>query len=131
MEQKFDKVICSDSQSTTGYFQISSGHISQTVILFEKENIIARVQAKGEVSFCDPDGKLLAAGAVPAQMSGREVYEELSCRVENNKLMLLFPIYEWMDTYPNCDGEHDRWITKRVGAHTLTFDMEHKTVTVA
>lgn len=131
MELKIDKTICSDSQKDTGYFQIASGYISETVLLFERENVIARVQAKGQVTFFDLNGAVLASGEVPAETGGREVYQELSCQVADGKLILLFPIYQWIDNYPNCDGEHDRWDTKRVGAHTLTFDIAAKTVTVA
>ena len=131
MEQKFDKIICSDREKDTGYFQIASGYISETVILFEKENVIARVHAKGQVTFCDLSGAVLASGEVPAEEGGREVYQELACCIEDGKIRLLFPIYQWIDTYPNCDGENDRWITKQVGAHTLTFDIAAKTVTVA
>ncbi len=131
MELKIDKTICSDCQKDTGYFQIASGYISETVLLFEKENVIARVQAKGQVAFYNRNGELLASGEVPAETGGRELYEELSCRIEAGKILLLFPIYQWIDTYPNCDGENDRWVTKRVSAHTLIFDMEQKTVIVA
>lgn len=131
MEQKFDKIICSDREKDTGYFQIASGYISETVILFEKENVIAQVQAKGQVAFFNRNGELLASGEVPAMTGGRELYEELSCCVEDGKISLLFPVYQWIDTYPNCDGENDRWITKRVGAHTLTFRMEQKIITIA
>lgn len=131
MEQKFDKIICSDREKDTGYFQIASGYISETVILFEKENVIARVQAKGQVAFFNRNGELLASGEVPAMTGGRELYEELSCCVEDGKISLLFPVYQWIDTYPNCDGENDRWITKRVGAHTLTFDVAEKAFTVS
>ena len=126
MELKIDKTICSDSQKDTGFFQIASGYISETVILFEKENVIARVQAKGQVTFCDLSGAVLASGEVPAEEGGREVYQELSCCVEDGKIRLLFPIYQWIDTYPNCDGENDRWVTKQVGAHTMTFDIAEK-----
>ena len=130
MELKIDKTVCSDQQKNTGYFQIPSGYISEMSILFEKENVIAQVQAKGQAAFYDLDGQLLASGEVPAA-GGREVYEELCCQVEEGKLALLFPVYQWIDTYPNCDGENDRWIARKVGAHTLTFDTEKKTVTVA
>lgn len=130
MELKIDKTICSNAQKNTGYFQIASGYISETVILFEQEKVIARVQAKGQVTFCDLNGAVLASGEVPASTGGREVYQELSCQIVDSKILLLFPIYQWIDNYPNCDGEHDRWDTKRVGDHTLTFYIAEKTVTV-
>lgn len=127
MEFKFDKTVCSDQQKDTGYFQIASGHISETVILFEKENVVARVQAKGQAAFYDLNGQLLASAEVPAA-GGREVYEELCCQMEEGKIVLLFPIYEWIDNYPNCDGEYDRWESRRVGSHSVIFDLNTKKV---
>ena len=131
MDQKFDMVFNSLTDCGKGYFQIASGYISETAIFFERENIVAKVQAKGQVSFYDGTGNLLASGNAPEAGGGREVYEEISCHVEENKIQLLFPIYVWIDNYPNCDGEYDRWDTKRVGNHTLTLNLQDHTLTVA
>ena len=32
------------------------------------------------------------------------------------------------DTYPNCDGEHDRWVSTTVGYTCIAFDMAAETV---
>ena len=85
------------------------------------------MQAKGQAAFYDLEGRLLASGEVPSA-GGREVYEELCCQVEKEKLTLLFPIYRWIDHYPNCDGENDRWESRRVGDHSIIFDLNTKTV---
>lgn len=55
--------------------------------------------------------------------SGRRVYEEVSCQVENNMRRRCFPIYKWIDRYPNCDGEYDRWETGKIGEHARTLDL--------
>ena len=70
----------------------------------------------------------IASGAVPQVVSGKEAYQEISCQAENGKIVLQFPIYQWIDNYPHCDGEHDRWDTRKVGAHTMIFDACAKTV---
>ena len=103
-------------------FQIASGHISETTLLFENENIIAVISANGSAEFYYTDNSLLAKGEVPKNDGGREVYEEVSCQVVENEIILKFPIYEWIDNYPNCDGEHDRWDTRKIGENILKFD---------
>lgn len=128
MERKID--LYHNSEKDWGMFrQIASGHISETAILFENEGIVAVVQARGEAAFYDLEDNLLGRGRVPGANGGREVYEEVRCRVRGNLLSLEFPIYEWIDNYPHCDGEHDRWDTRIVGHHTLTLDRDTNTVT--
>ena len=122
MERKIDFTFDSENGANKKY-QLASGYISETTILFEKENVIAVIQAKGSVEFFNMDNELIAAGKVPQDDSGKGVHEEICCQVENNMLKLQFPIYEWIDNYPNCDGEHDRWDTRIVGYHTLTLDL--------
>ncbi len=109
-------------------FQIASGHISDTAVFFENENILAIINAKGSAEFYGADDSLLAKGEVSKNDGGREVYEEVFCRVNGNEITLKFPIYEWIDNYPNCDGEHDRWDTRKIGEHTLEFDFAEKKI---
>ena len=102
-------------------FQIASGYISDTVVLFENENIIAVINAKGIVEFYDINDTLLAKGELPENDGGKNVYEEIFCQAANGVITIKFPILEWIDNYPHCDGEHDRWDSKKIGEHVLAF----------
>ncbi len=126
MEIKADIVYNSENGSQK--YQIASGYISETVILFKKEEIAIRVFAEGRVDFLDLDGNPLAVGKVEAQTGGREVYEELVCEADEKTLTLKFPIVKWIDNYPNCDGENDRWDSVIIGYNTLIFDRENKAI---
>ena len=66
----------------------------------------------------------IAAVTVPKQEGGREIYMDVTCSVEDGQIVLKMPIYSWIDHYPNCDGESDRWSTKTIGYHTVRFDIE-------
>ncbi|MBE6824617.1 MAG: hypothetical protein E7513_04660 [Ruminococcaceae bacterium] len=123
MNRKIDIVFNSEKDNENKCFQIASGYISQTTVLFEKEDIVAVVYAKGRVEFYNMNDELLTIGEVPVVENGKEVYEEICCKVDENAVGLRFPIVEWIDNYPHCDGEHDRWDTRIIGYHTLTFDM--------
>ena len=122
MVKKIDIIFNSEKENDKKHFQIASGFISETTLLFEKENIVALIHAKGSVEFYNMKDELLASGEVPAVDSGKGVYEEICCEVIENSIVLKFPIYEWIDNYPNCDGEYDRWDTRIIGYNTLTFD---------
>ncbi len=125
MEPK--KVVYNSETNERLYTQLASGYVSETVIVFEKENICALVNASGKVDFQDARGKLLASASAPAVTDGKEKYVSLYYRIDENKIILDFPVYEWIDNYPHCDGEHDRWDTREIGAHTITFDcINHK-----
>lgn len=123
MTKKIDKVFLSGN-GVKKTFQLASGYISQTTIHFENENIIAVIQAAGSVEFFDRDDTLIAAGSVSPDDSGRKVYEDVICQVKDDVLILQFPIYEWLDNYPHCDGEHDRWDTRIIGFHALNLDLQ-------
>ncbi len=109
-------------------YQLASGYISETTIHFEKENVVAVIQAKGCVEFYTMEDELITSGSVPAVDDGREAYQEIGCQAGGGILELRFPIYEWIDNYPNCDGEHDRWDTRITGFHTLKLDLQTGTI---
>jgi len=123
MARKIDFVYNSEKETSEKLFQLASGYISETTILFENENIIAVVQAEGSVEFYNMDDERVAVGKAPAVESGKEVYTDVCCQAGNSRIILKFPIYQWIDNYPNCDGEYDRWDSRKVGAHTLTLDL--------
>ena len=127
MTRKIDIVFNSEKDNKSS-FQIASGHISETTVHFEKEDVVAVVHAKGSVEFYDMDDKLLATGEVPLVEGGREVYENICCMAEGSLIKIEFPIVEWIDNYPNCDGEYDRWDSRTIGQHTLAFDRVNNSV---
>ncbi|MBQ8029569.1 MAG: hypothetical protein IJ262_09240 [Clostridia bacterium] len=122
MERKIDIVFNSEKDSSEKCYPLASGYISQTTVHFEKENLIALIEAKGSVEFYNMEGELVAKGNAPEKNSGKGLYEDVRFQVENNLIKLHFPVYEWIDNYPNCDGEHDRWDTKIIGYNVLTLD---------
>ena len=126
--RKIDRIV--DSEKDKCKFQIASGYISETAIHFEKEGIIALVQASGHVDYYDLNDELLASADAPSVDSGREVYEEVSCEVVGNTIIIGFPIVKWIDNYPNCDGEHDRWDSVIIGYNTVNFDISDNTVEI-
>jgi len=123
MTRKVDITFDSEKDTKKKLYQLASGYISETTILFEKEKVVALIQAKGSVEFYNMDDEMIAAGKVPPVDNGKGVYEDIGCQAGDHTIELQFPIYEWIDHYPNCDGEHDRWDTKVVGFHTLTLDL--------
>ena len=53
-----------NSETGAKEFQIASGHISETRILFERERLIALVRADGSAEFYNVAGTPLAKGSV-------------------------------------------------------------------
>ncbi len=64
------------------------------------------------------------------QTGGKGTYSEVLYIADDDKITLKFPIVKWIDNYPNCDGEHDRWDTKTIGYHTLVFDIQTNEITL-
>jgi len=69
-------VVFNSQTETEKTFQIASGYISKTAVLFEKEGIVAIIDAIGSVEFYIDD-KLIATESVPVNDGGREVYEQV------------------------------------------------------
>lgn len=122
--KKYDKIYNSSETKDLKEFQLASGYISTTEIYFEVEGLIAKIEASGKVAIADTEEKLIAELRVDKQSGGREVYETVLCGVSDGSLVLQFPIVEWIDNYPNCDGEHDRWDSKIIGYNVMEYKLK-------
>ncbi len=128
--EKYDIIFDSEKEKSGKSFQIASGYISETRVLFEKERVAAIIHAKGKVEIYNVNGQIEAIGELPEVEIGKQVYEEVCCDVKDSRIIMSFPTYTWIDNYPHCDGEHDRWETRKIGEKVLTFDLQNKTVAV-
>lgn len=120
----YDHVYNASNDGCEIKLQLANGYISQTTVLFESANICARVDAVGSVEFLDCNGNAVASAEAPEETSGKKKYTELLCRYDGENIILRFPIVKWIDNYPHCDGEHDRWDSVIIGYHTVTFSTE-------
>lgn len=103
---------------------IACGYVSTTEIFFEHEAMTVRLTAQGEISFLDHNRNLLASICDPADDDGRGCYVSVCCKVEENKILLRFPVYQWVDHYPDCDSENDRWDARVTGyKNPIAFDL--------
>ena len=92
------------------------GETKPTVsILFEREGIILYADHNGEALFCDLDNNVIHRGK--AESANR--FSRVHVRVCEGKAIAEFPITKWIDHYPNCDGEYDRW--SEVVVDTITI----------
>ena len=125
-EPKFDKTYITSQAAEPENCHLACGFITRTDILFKEENIAAVIECTGEIEFRRPDDmrNTIAAVTVPKQEGGREIYMDVTCSVEDGQIVLKMPIYSWIDHYPHCDSESDRWSTKTIGYHTVRFDIE-------
>ena len=99
-------------------------------MLCRQENILAKVTAAGQIDFFSGEN-LLASVSVPAGSSGRGCYQDIAFKVAEGKLLLQFPEYNWVDHYPDCDGESDRWSARITGYKPpVVFDLDTHTATV-
>ena len=127
---KYDKLFHSENDKNFKEFQLASGYISSTTIYFELEKIAVKIEARGYIEFFDQEENRLAFIDIPEQTGGKESYENVLCGVEDGALILKLPIVEWIDNYPHCDGEHDRWDSRTIGYNIVTFDVYTNKITL-
>ena len=89
-------------------------------VLFEKENIVLKADADGNALFYDLEGRELHRDKAEGEKRFGSVY---FC-VKKNAICLRFPITEWIDHYPNCDGEYDRWTERIVDNVYITYPIK-------
>lgn len=126
---EYDKLFNSINDKQKKY-PLANGYISQTTIFFENEKILANIEAKGNIEFLNEEGGLLSSINIPKQTGGKEVYDEVLCHVDGNEVILTFFIVKWIDNYPHCDGEHDRWDSVVIGSHTVKYNIQTKNITL-
>lgn len=91
---------------------------------FLREGVVARiVQEAHRVDFYGGDEAYICSAGIPAVDSGRRVYLNVRVAAGPDCVSLGLPVCRWIDHYPHCDGEYDRWDTEILGFHTLTFDL--------
>ena len=130
MSNKPDVIYRTGTTKPHSTYQLASGYISRTVILFEAEGIFAHVEADGRVSFYDAQENLLAVGSVQKEEGGRECYEEIELSVSESVIEMRFPICKWIDNYPHCDGEHDRWDRVKIGERVMRYEVAAKEINI-
>ncbi len=102
---------------------LACGYESLTEILFINEKIAVQIEAKtGEVDFYDLESNKLLSTKVATPSSGDEKFSEVKCSIECEQITLGFPQYDYVDNYPHCDGEHDRWTKIITDYRFLRYD---------
>lgn len=128
MLDKIDFVIDSEKHHPDTLFKLATGLVPDTFFHFEKEGIIAIVHDTGRILYYNTTGNIYTYGYAKELKVGRGLYSDVACKVDGDLIIFNFPVYEWIDHYPHCDGEHDRWGTKITGYNSVTFDTKTKKV---
>lgn len=113
---RYDHIIRSGTRLDGEQFHLSCGFYETTCFLFEAYGFAADIHNKGEVRIYTPDGRrrLCTLRAKPMD-SGRGCYMDILICTTENGVLFRFPEYDWIDRYPHCDGESDRWDARITG----------------
>jgi len=112
---KYDHIITSSEGLKQERFSLSCGFYDTTYFLFRQINLRVNIHCKGEVSFYTEEGIALHTVEAKPMDSGRGCYMDVLITATDDTLIFQLPEYEWIDHYPHCDGESDRWDTRIIG----------------
>ena len=60
---------------------------------------------------------------------GGDYVDYVRCSADENEIRIEYPEYEWVDRYPNCDGEYDRLNTVFVGYYSpIVLDLKTRKI---
>lgn len=97
------------------------GFLEDCSVHFEKAGIDVIVETYGRVAFADKAGEIIAETKVDAKTED-DKHSGGFCGVKDDKICVFLNVVGLKDTYPNCDGEHDRWVSTIVGYTCIAFD---------
>lgn len=112
---KYDHIITSSENMNQEHFHLSCGFYETTYFLFQNVNLRIDIHCKGEFTFCTAEGKKLKTIKAKPMNSGRGCYMDVLITTTKDMFIFQLPEYEWIDHYPNCDSESDRWGTRIIG----------------
>ena len=112
---KFDHIIKTSENLQEERFHLSCGFYETTTFLFENANFYVYIHCKGTFTFYSADGKRLACVTAKPMDSGRGCYMDVMITTTEDGAVFQLPEYDWIDHYPNCDGESDRWDASIIG----------------
>lgn len=126
-----------NSKTDSGYKTISALYynaIDPTTVVFEEEGVSAFVNSLGHIEFSDASGVLgfidHPAAESPDMYAHSGQYGTVEYAADGKEIRFRFPVYEWDDYYPHCDGESDRWNRRTVRHFFVVFDCGTKTITI-
>ncbi len=127
-----------NSAIPTKYIEITALYynaIDPTTVWFEQEKFSVYVDSLGHIEFFDEAD--VSLGSVdfpvsddPAKYAHTAQYGTVRCSADGKKITVSLPIYWWSDSYPNCDGESDRWTRHTERWFDIVFDCKQKTISV-
>ena len=97
------------------------GFLEDCDVHFENAGVHVIVESYGRVAFTDESGIVMAETKIEAKTED-DKHAGGYCGIKEDKICVLLQIVGLKDTYPNCDGEHDRWISTIVGYNCIAFD---------
>lgn len=112
---KFDHTIACGEVLAEAEFHLACGYYTTTSFLFKEANFAVVIDCGGEFTFYTVDGEVREVIRAKPMVSGRGVYEDIFITTTDTAVIFKLPEYTWIDHYPNCDGESDRWSSRIIG----------------
>lgn len=106
MELKADHIFDSSAQVYETTYAIQRETDTPMTIFFPQEQIVLQADAQGNAVFFHADGTEIRKEKLDG--NGR-FFSRIVCRVNAQTIFAKFITSKWVDHYPHCDGEHDRW----------------------
>ena len=118
-----------DSALQNGIYTLPNhyGHVEDTEVFFANEKTYMVVTESGELVFENEHRQELAKTTVTPDTKTKK-HDNVYCKAECGAICVWFPVVEYVDNYPHCDGEYDRWSTSYVAYDCVKFDVAAHTV---
>ncbi len=133
MDKKvYDSAVKCDALTITAPYYNA---IKDTKVFFEQEKIAVTMNSLGHIAFFNAQEELLGVVDVPVSKDPSKYahtaqYGQVRCTADGKAITLFLPVYWWGDSYPDCDGEYDRWTRYIDYWFRIVFDCESQQISI-
>jgi len=117
----YDHIINSSEVLNEKCFHLACGFYTTTSFLFEKANFTVVINCNGDFTFYTVNNEKIEMIKAKRMRSGRGCYMDVLITTTDDGVLFKLPDYSWIDHYPDCDGESDRWDAKIIGTNDEIF----------
>lgn len=127
-----------NSDLTQDYIEITAPYynaINDTTVFFAQEKVSVSMNALGHIHFYDDKEASLGFVDIPVSKDPSDYahsaqYGQIRCASDGKEITIFLPSYWWSDSYPDCDGEYDRWTRHIDHWFRIIFDCETQNISM-
>lgn len=121
---KYDYIYDTSTQNTEQEYELNREGDCLAKILLKEQNFALEINSQGKVVLYDIDGKVIDTKKIKSEKYPDKKFSDVIIKISNDKIQLNMLMKKYVDHYPHCDGEYDRWSVIHTENIPVTFEIK-------